>query len=91
MSESLLSVGIDIGTSTTQLIPSRLTLANRGQPLLGAPHRHRGSQVLLPQRDSLHTLLSSDTVIHAEGARTHRGGGVPQIRPLRRSRWTPGR
>ena len=29
MSETLLSVGIDIGTSTTQLILSRLTLANR--------------------------------------------------------------
>ena len=32
MSETLLSVGIDIGTSTTQLILSRLTLANRANP-----------------------------------------------------------
>ncbi|MEG2119978.1 MAG: ethanolamine ammonia-lyase reactivating factor EutA, partial [Pseudoflavonifractor sp.] len=30
MREDILSVGIDIGTSTTQLIFSRLTLQNRG-------------------------------------------------------------
>ena len=32
MSEALLSVGIDIGTSTTQLVVSKLTLENRGNP-----------------------------------------------------------
>ena len=30
--EQLLSVGIDIGTSTTQLVISRLTLENRASP-----------------------------------------------------------
>ena len=32
MAETLLSVGIDIGTSTTQLVISRLTLENRANP-----------------------------------------------------------
>ena len=32
MGEQLLSVGIDIGTSTTQLILSQLTLENRATP-----------------------------------------------------------
>ena len=32
MKEALLSVGIDIGTSTTQLVLSRLTLVNRANP-----------------------------------------------------------
>ena len=33
MSEQLLSVGIDIGTSTTQLVISRLVLENRANPV----------------------------------------------------------
>ena len=32
MGERLLSVGIDLGTSTTQLVLSRLTLENRAAP-----------------------------------------------------------
>ena len=32
MTETLKSVGIDIGTSTTQLVVSKLTLENRANP-----------------------------------------------------------
>ena len=69
MSESLLSVGIDIGTSTTQLILSRLTLANRANPFSVPRIAIEDREVLY--RSGIHfTPLLSDTVIDAEGVRT---------------------
>ena len=69
MSETLLSVGIDIGTSTTQLILSRLTLANRANPFSVPRIAIEDREVLY--RSGIHfTPLLSDTVIDAEGVRT---------------------
>ena len=69
MSASLLSVGIDIGTSTTQLILSRLTLANRANPFSVPRIAIEDREVLY--RSGIHfTPLLSDTVIDAEGVRT---------------------
>ena len=68
MSETLLSVGIDIGTSTTQLILSRLTLANRANPFSVPRIAIEDREVLY--RSGIHfTPLLSDTVIDAEGVR----------------------
>ncbi|MCI7472822.1 MAG: ethanolamine ammonia-lyase reactivating factor EutA [Clostridiales bacterium] len=69
MSETLLSVGIDIGTSTTQLILSRLTLENRATPFTVPRVSIAGREVLY--RSAIHfTPLLSDTVIDAAGVRT---------------------
>ena len=68
MSETLLSVGIDIGTSTTQLVISRLTLVNRANP-------YAVPRVAIDKREVLYrggihfTPLRSDTVIDAAGVR----------------------
>ena len=68
MQEALRSVGIDIGTTTTQLVISRLTLENRANPF-SVP------QISIAQREVLYrsaihfTPLRSDTVIDAEGVR----------------------
>ncbi len=68
MAEQLLSVGIDIGTSTTQFVLSRLTLENRANPF-SVP------RVAIAQREVLYrsgihfTPLLSETVIDAAGVR----------------------
>ena len=68
MHESLLSVGIDIGTSTTQLVISRLTLENRAGPF-SVPRIAIGEKEVL-YRSAIHfTPLLSETVIDAEGVR----------------------
>ena len=68
MGEQLLSVGIDIGTSTTQLILSRLTLENRATPFTVPRVSIAGREVLY--RSAIHfTPLLSDTVIDAAGVR----------------------
>ena len=68
MEETLLSVGIDIGTSTTQLILSRLTLENRAAPFTVPRVSIAGREVLY--RSDIHfTPLLSDTVIDAAGVR----------------------
>ena len=66
--ETLLSVGIDIGTSTTQLIFSRLTLVNRANPF-SVPQVSIASREVL-YRSAVHfTPLLSDTVIDTRGIR----------------------
>lgn len=66
--EQLLSVGIDIGTSTTQLVISRLTLENRAGPF-SVPHIAIGEKEVL-YRSAIHfTPLLSETAIDAEGVR----------------------
>ena len=68
MSETLLSVGIDIGTSTTQLILSRLSLENRANPF-SVPRVAIGAREVL-YRSGIHfTPLLSDTTIDAQGVR----------------------
>ena len=68
MHESLLSVGIDIGTSTTQLVISRLTLENRAGPF-SVPRIAIGEKEVL-YRSAIHfTPLLSETEIDAEGMR----------------------
>ena len=67
-SEQLLSVGIDIGTSTTQLVISRLTLENRAGPF-SVPRIAIGEKEVL-YRSAIHfTPLLSETEIDAEGVR----------------------
>ena len=68
VSEQLLSVGIDIGTSTTQLVISRLTLENRAGPF-SVPRIAIGEKEVL-YRSAIHfTPLLSETEIDAEGVR----------------------
>lgn len=65
---SILSVGIDIGTTTTQLIFSRLTIQNEGSAY-SVPHFAITKKEIL-YRSGIHfTPLLSDTVIDAEGVR----------------------
>lgn len=66
--DQLLSVGIDIGTSTTQLVVSRLTLENRGNPF-SVPRIVIGEKEILYRSKVHFTPLKSDTVIDAEGVR----------------------
>ena len=68
MGEELLSVGIDIGTSTTQLILSKLTLENRAAPFT-VPQVAIGEREVLYRSHIHFTPLLSDTVIDAEGVR----------------------
>lgn len=66
--ERLLSVGIDIGTTTTQLVFSRLTLRNEGAAF-SVPHFAIAEKEVL-YRSTIHfTPLLSDTRIDAAGVR----------------------
>lgn len=66
--ERLLSVGIDIGTTTTQLVFSRLTLRNEGTAF-SVPHFAIAEKEVL-YRSAIHfTPLLSDTRIDASGVR----------------------
>lgn len=68
MRETLRSVGIDIGTSTTQLVISHLTLENRASPFTVPRVAITGRDIVY--RGGIHfTPLRSDTVIDAPGVR----------------------
>ena len=68
MTETLKSVGIDIGTSTTQLVVSTLTLEDRAGPFSVPRVAIVGREVVY--RSQIHfTPLRSDTVIDAAGVR----------------------
>ena len=68
MTETLKSVGIDIGTSTTQLVVSDLTLENRANPF--SVPRIAITDKKIVYRSGIHfTPLLSDTVIDARGVR----------------------
>ena len=68
MDETILSVGIDIGTSTTQLIISRLTLVNQAAPFTVPRIAITDKEILY--RSKIHfTPLRSDTVIDTEKVR----------------------
>ncbi len=66
--ERLLSVGIDIGTTTTQLVISRLTLRNEGAAFSVPQFAIAEKEILY--RSAIHfTPLLSDTRIDASGVR----------------------
>ena len=66
--ETLLSVGIDIGTTTTQLVLSRLTLENTHASFSVPNFEIAKKEVLF--RSGIHfTPLRSDTEIDAQGVR----------------------
>lgn len=68
MTETLKSVGIDIGTSTTQLVVSHLTLENRASPF-SVPRVVIADKKIV-YRSGIHfTPLLSDTIIDAAGVR----------------------
>ncbi len=68
MSESLLSVGIDVGTSTTQLVFSRLHVQNEANAFSVPSFAITEKEILY--RSKVHfTPLLSDTQIDAEGVR----------------------
>lgn len=68
MNEQLLSVGIDIGTSTTQLVLSRLTLENRSNPF--SVPRIAISEKEVVYRSAVHfTPLLDERTIDAQGVR----------------------
>jgi ethanolamine utilization protein EutA len=66
MSEAILSVGIDIGTSTTQLIFSRLTLVNQASAF-SVPRISIADKEILYRSAIYFTPLLSDTVIDTAG------------------------
>ena len=85
MTETLKSVGIDIGTSTTQLVVSKLTLENRANPFSVPRIAITDREIIY--RSRIHfTPLLSETVIDAPGVR---GCGGKKSRPARSS--SPGR
>lgn len=68
MKEQLLSVGIDIGTSTTQLVLSKLTLENRANPF--SIPRIAISDKEVVYRSEIHfTPLLDERTIDAQGVR----------------------
>ena len=68
MSESLLSVGIDLGTTTTQLIVSRLWVENTSEPFSVPRMEITGREILY--RSPIHfTPLLNDARIDADGLR----------------------
>ncbi len=66
--ESLLSVGIDIGTTTTQLVFSRLTLENQGNAF-SVPHVVIRDREILYRSQIYFTPLKSDVLIDGPGVR----------------------
>ena len=68
MSETLLSVGIDVGTSTTQLVFSRLHVQNEANAF-SVPEFNITQKEILYRSEVYFTPLLSDTVIDAEGVR----------------------
>ena len=77
MRETLKSVGIDIGTSTTQLVISHLTLENRASPF--TVPRVAITEREIVYRSAIHfTPLLSDAVIDAGGVRAIVGAEYQQ-------------
>ena len=68
MTETLKSVGIDIGTSTTQLVVSKLTLENRANPFSVPRIAITDREIVYRSRNHFTPLLS-ETVIDAPGVR----------------------
>ncbi len=68
MSETLLSVGLDVGTTSTQLILSRLTVENRAGSFSVPEMQITGRQLL--QVSPVHfTPLTNDSLVDGQGVR----------------------
>ena len=68
MKEQLLSVGIDIGTSTTQLVLSKLTLFNRANPF-SIPRIEIADKEVVYRSQIHFTPLLDERTIDAQGVR----------------------
>lgn len=68
MKEQLLSVGIDIGTSTTQLVLSKLTLFNRANPF-SVPRVEISDKEVVYRSEIHFTPLQDERTIDAQGVR----------------------
>ena len=68
MSEKLLSVGIDVGTTTTQLVFSHLSIKNEASTFR-VPQFTIAEKEIIYRSEICFTPLLSDTVIDAEGVR----------------------
>lgn len=68
MTEQLLSVGIDIGTSTTQLVLSKLTLENQSNPF-SIPRIAISDKEVVYRSDIHFTPLLDERTIDAQGVR----------------------
>lgn len=68
MDETILSAGIDLGTTTTQLVLSRLTLHNQAPGYCVPDIAILGKEVIYKSRIHF-TPLKSDSVIDADGVR----------------------
>lgn len=68
MSESLLSVGLDVGTTTTQLILSRLTVENRASAFT-VPELEITDRQVLYRSPVCFTPLKSEQLVDGEGIR----------------------
>ena len=71
MSESLLSVGIDVGTSTTQLVFSRLHVANEANAFSVPQFAITEKEILYRSRVHFTPLLSATQIDAEEIGRAH--------------------
>lgn len=69
MKETILSVGIDLGTTTTQMIVSRLTVENTASAF-SVPHMEISDREILYRSRIRFTPLLSDTVLDADRIKT---------------------
>lgn len=67
MAESLLSVGLDVGTTTTQLIVSRLTVENRASSF-AVPEMEIGDREIL-YRSAVHFTPIKGSLVDGDGVR----------------------
>ena len=68
MSETLLSTGLDVGTTTTQLIVSRLTVENRASSF-AVPEMQIADRQVIYQSQVHYTPLLGETLVDGEGVR----------------------
>ena len=68
MCETLRSVGLDVGTTTTQLIVSELTVKNRSSGF-AVPEMEIGSREILYQSPVYFTPLLGETLVDGDGIR----------------------
>lgn len=82
MKESLISVGIDIGTSTTQLVFSKITIENTAA-MISVPRIQIVDKEIIYRSDIHFTPLTSDTEINGDAVRDivsaeYRKAGISQ-------------
>ena len=89
MAEILCSVGLDVGTTTTQLIVSELTVENQASAF-SVPKMEITGRKIRYQSPVHFTPLVSDQLVDGEKLRALLLKNMPR-RELHRSRWIPGR